>query len=79
MISKGSDSDYLPLMMKIYQNGKLTNDLKNANFVNVNIKLSCNRGTGLQLEDTQPGKIVMVAGGTGLFPFSDIIDLLFKA
>ena len=27
---------------------------------------------------TKPGRIVMVAGGTGLFPFSDFIDLLFK-
>lgn len=27
---------------------------------------------------TKPGKIVIIAGGTGLFPFSDLIDLLFK-
>jgi tRNA A37 N6-isopentenylltransferase MiaA len=25
-----------------------------------------------------PGKIIIVAGGTGLYPFSDLIDLLFK-
>ena len=27
---------------------------------------------------TRPGKILMVAGGTGIYPFSDIIDLLYK-
>jgi len=26
-----------------------------------------------------PGKIIIVAGGTGLYPFSDLIDLLFKS
>jgi hypothetical protein len=24
------------------------------------------------------GKIIIAAGGTGLYPFSDLIDLLFK-
>lgn len=28
---------------------------------------------------TKAGRIVIVAGGTGLFPFCDIIDLLYKS
>ena len=66
-------------MMKVYENGKLTAALKAANFVNMNVKFSCTRGRGLELEDTKAGRVIVVAGGTGLFPFSDIIDLLFKA
>ena len=27
----------------------------------------------------RPGKIIIVAGGTGLYPFGDLIDLLFKS
>ena len=26
----------------------------------------------------QPGHIIIVAGGTGIYPFCDLIDLLFK-
>jgi hypothetical protein len=41
--------------------------------------LSQPRGRGLELETTPSGRIVVLMGGTGLFPFSDLIDLLFKA
>ena len=30
------------------------------------------------MHDLPPGKIVLLAGGTGIYPFSDTIDLLFK-
>ena len=36
------------------------------------------RGRGLSLNDMPEGRIVLLAGGTGLYPFSDTIDLLFK-
>jgi NAD(P)H-flavin reductase len=32
----------------------------------------------LQLASAKPGKLIIVAGGTGLYPFSDLIDLLCK-
>ena len=66
-------------MLKVYKDGKMTAALKAANFRFFDIKVSKPRGRGLELDMTQPGRIVVVAGGTGLFPFSDIIDLLFKA
>jgi len=44
----------------------------------MNVKFSCPRGRGIELEDTKAGRVIVVAGGTGLFPFSDLIDLLFK-
>jgi hypothetical protein len=40
--------------------------------------LSEPQGEGLQLSSAKPGKIIIVAGGTGIYPFSDLIDLLFK-
>lgn len=65
--------------MKVYSNGKLTSGLKSVEFLNTPVKMSIPRGRGLELEDTAPGRVIVVAGGTGIFPFSDLIDLLFKA
>jgi len=42
------------------------------------ILISQSKGEGLQLASTMPGRIIMVVGGTALFPFSDLIDLLYK-
>ena len=42
------------------------------------VSISCSKGEGLQLAQTTPGKIIIVAGGTGIFPYSDFIDLLYK-
>ena len=66
------------MMMKVYQDGQLTSALKNAEFVGVDVSFSMPRGMGLELVNTKPGRIVVLAGGTGLFPFSDLIDLLYK-
>lgn len=79
LLTSNQKVDYLPMMLKVYNDGKLTAALKNANFVNTVVKFSRPRGRGLELEDTQAGRVIVVAGGTGLYPFSDIIDLLFKA
>jgi len=75
---ESSEGHYLPMMMKIYHDGKLTSALKKAEFIDVDVKFSKPRGLGLELVNTRPGRIVVLAGGTGLFPFSDFIDLLFK-
>jgi len=32
----------------------------------------------LQYAHLKPGKVIIVAGGTGIYPFSDLIDLLYK-
>lgn len=70
--------DYLPIMLKVYEGGKFTSQLLSNNLGKIDFELSQQKGLGLELENTKPGKIVIVAGGTGLFPFSDLIDLLFK-
>lgn len=65
-------------MLKVYEGGKFTSQLLNNNLGKTDFELSQQKGLGLELETTNPGKIIVVAGGTGLFPFSDLIDLLFK-
>jgi len=49
---------------------------------NGNIKISAPRGRGLGLQDLlncpKPYKIIMFSGGTGIYPFADIIDIAFK-
>jgi NAD(P)H-flavin reductase len=66
------------MMLKVYKGGKLTEPLQACNFSDARIKFSIPRGSGLELDATRSGRIVVVAGGTGLFPFSDLIDLLYK-
>jgi NAD(P)H-flavin reductase len=74
-----SKKNSLPLMLKIYGEGKMTSALRDRSFNVTNLKLSCPRGRGLELDSTSPGRIIVLAGGTGLFPFCDLIDLLYKA
>ena len=40
--------------------------------------MSCAKGSGLALQEKAPGKIILLAGGTGIFPFIDTIDILYK-
>ena len=47
--SDNASGQYLPMMMKIYKDGKLTAALKEKNFVGVNVKFSSTRGLGLEL------------------------------
>jgi hypothetical protein len=51
---------------------------KNNNTVK-KIVLSEQRGFGLALNLPHTKNIVIFAGGTGLYPYSDLIDLLYKA
>ena len=70
----------IPLVFKKYEKGELTQELVTSitNKTAITLNLSCEKGLGLKLKEIVPGKVVIVAGGTGLLPFSDIIDLLFK-
>jgi len=62
--------------MKKYENGTLTSQF----FDNIptTLQISAPRGEGLRMSQLKKGHIIIVAGGTGLYPFSDLIDLLFK-
>jgi NAD(P)H-flavin reductase len=66
----------IPLLLKVYKNGTLPNML--INHKADCLKLSPPKGLGLRLAELEKGTILILAGGTGLYPFSDIIDLLYK-
>lgn len=75
MVTEG-DRRTMKLLIKEYDNGKLTTKLVQEKYKN--LKLSTSRGEGLKLGEIKEGKIVIVSGGTGFFPFCDLVDLLFK-
>lgn len=66
-------------MIKKYEKGTFTSKYINSQTENVELTLSKPRGFGLALGEMNPGNIVLFAGGTGLYPFSDLIDLLYKS
>lgn len=67
----------IPLMMKRYRGGWITDRLLGKSFKN-KIKMSQAMGRGLCLDKIRKGRVVLFAGGTGLYPFVDLIDILFK-
>lgn len=75
--NKIRNEETVHLLMKRYDDGDFTSELLNSNF-RKNINLSCAKGEGLALHEKKPGHIFIVAGGTGIYPFIDVIDLLFK-
>ena len=67
------------LLIKKYEKGLLTKQFIEGNHNDMKLQLSSSRGEGLHFAELTPGKIIIVAGGTGLYPFCDLIDLLFKS
>lgn len=72
---------FIPLLIKKYDLGQFTPVFLREGF-HGDIKISCPRGRGLGLQDiiccAKPSRIIMFSGGTGIYPFADIIDLAFK-
>lgn len=76
--AKTTDGHELPLLIKRYDNdGAMTKLL----FATPQTPLTIEgpKGRGLCLSNVKPGSIAIIAGGTGLFPFLDLIDMIFKA
>lgn len=64
--------------MKKYESGELTSKLLNPKF-DGSIILSQPMGSGMKyLTLATKGKIIIVCAGTGILPFCDFIDILFK-
>ena len=68
---------FLPLLIKKYDDGYFTSEFISSNF-NAAIKVSCAKGEGLALQEKKIGKVIILAGGTGIYPFIDTIDILYK-
>jgi hypothetical protein len=69
-------TDTLPLLLKVYPHGTLPNLIISSHARK--LLLSPPKGFGLKLGEVAQGTVLIIAGGTGLYPFSDLIDLLFK-
>ena len=67
----------IPLLIKKYDKGAFTNEFLIQGY-DKDIKISPPRGRGLSLHEITGGHIILLAGGTGLFPFCDTIDILYK-
>ena len=67
----------IPLFLKVYDKGAFSSLVLSGNFQS-QIKISRPRGRGLALHEVSPGRILIFAAGTGLNPFCDLIDLIFK-
>ena len=64
-------------MIKKYDDGYFTADLISSQF-NGSVSVTRSKGLGLGLQEKKPGKIFLLAGGTGIYPFIDTIDILYK-
>ena len=76
-IISSENPNTLPLIIKRYDNGAFTSELISPSF-DKEIMISCGKGNGLGLHEKPAGKIIIFAGGTGICPFIDLIDVLFK-
>ena len=66
----------IPIMFKVYNGGTLPNMVVDGKLKKM--ILSPPKGFGLGFGEVKEGTILIMAGGTGVFPFSDLIDLLYK-
>ena len=72
---------YIPVYVKKYGVGSFSANLKEN--LGKNVVLSQSRGFGLGFENLEKSfegvlRVVLIAGGTGLNPYCDLIDLLYK-
>jgi NAD(P)H-flavin reductase len=72
-----SGSELIPILFKEYDNGKFTESILNNTITS--LRISCVKGEGVQFESLRGGKILMLVGGTGIYPLSDLIDMLYKS
>ena len=73
-------SDTLPLILKRYDTeGSLSGFIHaNRNDFSQNFEINGPLGMGLQLRSELEGSLVLFAGGTGIFPFLDLLDFILK-
>lgn len=67
----------VPLFIKKYGDGAFTKEFLSGTYSD-EVKISAPRGRGMFLDELPPGQLLMFAGGTGLNPFADVVDVLFK-
>ena len=63
-------------MLKLYEDGRFTKDFTKK--IDQKMIVTEAKGRGLALNEVAKGTVVLIGGGTGLYPYCDLIDLLFK-
>lgn len=73
-----NEANLVPLVIKVYPKGELTPRLFSPQFQGELI-LSKPMGAGMHYQRLKSeGKVIIVCGGTGILPFCDFFDILFK-
>ena len=67
----------MPLLMKKYPKSSFTSRFLDSAFKG-EVTISKPLGRGLSLHEMPPGELIFFAGGTGINPFCDVIDIMFK-
>jgi NAD(P)H-flavin reductase len=67
----------VPLLVKFYDEGRFTNRWLKK-WMKEPVTFSGSKGLGLQFDKLNSGTVVLIGGGTGINPYCDLIDLLFK-
>lgn len=70
------EKSFLPLLIKKYSGNTFTSRLFDN--PNQNMSITGLKGRGLGIERLNKGKVFLLVAGTGLFPFLDLLDVLFK-
>lgn len=66
-------------MIKLYKDGEMTPRFLGEQEYKLDVILSSPMGAGMKYDYLgEEGKVIILCGGTGIFPFYDFIDLLFK-
>ena len=70
--------DYLTLVIKDYKIKDGISSMINYLKIDESIMIRGNYGLGLNLNSLSEGQYVIICAGTGLFPFLDLFDFLFR-
>jgi NAD(P)H-flavin reductase len=76
-LEETSAENEIPILFKQYDGGKFTDEI--IKYAISSLRISCVKGEGVQFESLSGGKILMLVGGTGIYPLSDLIDMLYKS
>lgn len=67
----------IPIMVKKYKKSSFPNQYLTVQNTRT-LYVSEPRAFGLALQEVEPGDVMLFSGGTGLHPYCDLIDLLYK-
>lgn len=73
-----SSTPFLPFVIKTYPGSSALSNILSVKNIGHNFKIEGPIGNGYGLQAGFSGKCVLISGGTGILPFVDLLDFLFK-